>query len=95
MTDEAMELLIAALEIDRDVIDRMRIAAEARAGKAEDALRHILWVKDCGIDATDEHGVFRNHPDAERDAMYRIAKDALKAASLASPAGRKREHIAP
>jgi len=43
-----------------------------------DALRHVLWIKDCGVDGRDENGVFRNFPESERDAMYNIAKDALK-----------------
>ena len=56
---------------------------ERRLLRVEDALRHILWIKECGIDGRDEHGVFRNWPESERDAMYRIAKEAL----LAQPEG--------
>lgn len=53
--------------------------AQERAARlaAEAALKHILWIKDCGVDARDEHGVFRNYPDVERDSMYDIAKKAL------------------
>lgn len=42
------------------------------AARYREALSHIIWIKDCGIDSS--RG---NHPDAERDAMYRIAKEAL------------------
>lgn len=43
------------------------------------ALGHVLWIKDCGIDGRDPaDGVFKNFPEAERDAMYRVAKEALE-----------------
>ena len=58
--------------------------AEMRTKAAREALSHILWIKDCGIDATDEHGVFRNFPEEERDHMYRLAKDALAALDAAA-----------
>lgn len=54
---------IASLRADRD---RLR-----------EALAHIKWIKDGGVHATDEHGVFRNYPDVERDAMYQLAVAAL------------------
>jgi len=50
----------------------------AQRDQLADALRHILWIKECGVDGRDEHGVFRNFPETERDAMYSIAKEALK-----------------
>jgi hypothetical protein len=46
--------------------------------KAIDALKHILWIKDIGIDGTDETGKFRNWPESERDAMYKVAKNTLE-----------------
>jgi len=52
--------------------------AQARVAELEKALWHILWIKDCGIDGTDETGTFRNWPETERDTMYDIAKAALK-----------------
>lgn len=60
-----------------DQVRRKRVAQEL-VENYRDALKHILWVKDCGIDGTDEHGVFRNWPEQERDAMYKIAKEALE-----------------
>jgi hypothetical protein len=41
------------------------------------ALSHIRWIKDCGIDSVNDAGLLHNHPDEERDAMYRIARAAL------------------
>jgi hypothetical protein len=43
-----------------------------------DALRKIQWQKDCGIDSIDpKTKQMINHADAERDAMYRIATEAV------------------
>jgi len=60
----------------RELYEQMRAAAVAlqeRCERAEAALKHIKWIKDCGIDSG-----AGNHPDAERDAMYSIADKALK-----------------
>lgn len=48
-----------------------------REAAYKEALRHILWIKDCGIDGKGEDGNLVNFPDAERDAMYLIAQEAL------------------
>ena len=39
---------------------------------ALDKFSHIKWIKDCGIDSSQG-----NHPEDERDAMYRIANEAI------------------
>jgi uncharacterized protein YegJ (DUF2314 family) len=56
-----------------DAVDKFK----ARMHRAETALSKIMWIKDIGVDTTDEHGVFRNHPETERDAMYDIARIVL------------------
>lgn len=61
-----------------------RVMPSKREELLADALRHILWIKDCGIDGTDEHGVFRNWPETERDSMYVVAKEALEATPSAT-----------
>jgi hypothetical protein len=43
----------------------------------ENALGHIRWIKDCGIDSVTDAGLLHNHADAERDAMYEIAGKVL------------------
>lgn len=53
-------------------------SAEARCEELRKALEHIRWIKDGGVDGRDEHGVFRNFPETERDAMYEIAGRALQ-----------------
>lgn len=52
-------------------------ACHKRIAELEDALREIVAIVDIGVDGTDEHGVFRNWPATERDAMYDVAKKAL------------------
>lgn len=54
--------------------------------KFEKALKHVQWIKDCGIDGKDEHGVSRNFADAERDQMYRIATEAVRPSEIATHA---------
>jgi hypothetical protein len=76
-----------ARQLERELLQaQARIAELEKAFAAhltcivglERALSHILWIKDCGVDGTDETGTFRNWPEMERDAMYDIAKSALK-----------------
>mgnify|MGYP001560077605 CR=1 FL=1 len=57
------EAMVEDLTVERD---RLR-----------NALKYILWVKDCGIDGTNEKGEFVNWSAQERDEMYKIAKTAL------------------
>jgi hypothetical protein len=56
--------------------------AEQAPQEMVDALKHIMWIKDCGVDGTDETGKFRNFPETERNAMYEIAKNSLAAATV-------------
>lgn len=62
------EMLCPYCELDKQ---------EEELKKLREALGHIQWIKDCGVDGKDEHGVFRNFPDTERDAMYDIATKAI------------------
>ena len=57
---------------------RRKRHAQQLVSKYCEALKHIMWVKDCGIDGEDGTGVFRNWPEQERDLMYKIAKEALQ-----------------
>lgn len=45
--------------------------------KLVEALNHIVWIPYCGIDGPDETGVYKNWPEEERDAMYKIAVETL------------------
>ena len=50
----------------------------AKVTKLKTALSQIQWVKDCGIDSIDPvTRTMTNHPDEERDSMYRIATEAI------------------
>ncbi len=51
--------------------------AAAELAKVREALSHIRWIKDCGIDGRDATGLFINFADQERDEMYKIACAAL------------------
>ena len=53
------------------------IKLHGKLEEAKEALQHILWIKDCGIDSMDS-GDWVNHSDAERDAMYNIAIEAVR-----------------
>ena len=50
---------------------------ERQNAELREALEHILWIKDCGIDGTNEKGEFVNWSAQERDEMYKVSKDAL------------------
>ena len=75
---ESIEIM-RQLERELTAARQRCVSLESRLAAAEKALSHILWIKDCGVDARDEHGVFRNYPETERDAMYDLAKSALAA----------------
>ena len=46
--------------------------------RLRDALSKIQWQTNCGCDSIDPHTrQLINHPDLERDAMYRIATEAI------------------
>jgi hypothetical protein len=55
-------------------------SAEEEKKRLEEALRHIKWIKDGGIDGRNAYGEFVNFADAERDTMYQIAVAALSPA---------------
>jgi hypothetical protein len=76
LREAATALSLAQTEIKGHM--RVEDELKVRVAALEKALDHILWVKDCGIDGTDETGTFRNWPETERDQMYDIAKVALK-----------------
>lgn len=71
--------------------DGLRVMLGHRVGVLEGALKHIMWIKDGGVDGTDEHGVFRNFPETERDAMYEIARTTLAGAASIEPADKELE----
>jgi hypothetical protein len=52
--------------------------------RLREALRHIMWIKDCGIDGRVD-GSWMNFAAQERDEMYKIAKLALMPQTLLAP----------
>jgi hypothetical protein len=53
--------------------------------RLREALRHIMWIKDCGIDGRDESGTWMNFASQERNEMYKIAQLALMPQALPEP----------
>jgi len=81
-TEELTGKLEAAeqhVRIARDATEREHatcMQAERRADALAQALSKIRWINDCGVD-TVVNGELVNGPVIERDAMYRIAGEAL------------------
>ena len=53
-------------------LEQQLAAKDAKIKVALDKFSHIKWIKDCGIDSSQG-----NHPEDERDAMYKIANEAI------------------
>ena len=61
--------------LERGLLTQVVLYVEA----LKDALHHVQWTRDCGIDGADPDrpGQLRNFPADERDAMYEIATAAV------------------
>lgn len=79
-TADAELMAEAAAELERrDFIEHEfhNLDDVAEIERLRAALKHVKWIRDGGVDYRDDCGIWVNDAACERNAMYKIAADAL------------------